>query len=388
MDKAAFTCREACLDVLLKARSFFIWGLVKRWGWTGSPWSGVSEWLHSSCSRTGAFTEEFVRRLSSGIWQELKEAFCHSRVNLYPAASCSDSVGSSRDHMTVMAHLCIVELLLKDLNVEAVFPPGVQHQRLSHLLCGPIDLKLNKHVFEQLFTLEMLNGSLWKCGGLHPRSVSTACGRAGLLCWRCPLRFPASGLRVCLLLESPAAVAETERAVMPFAVVNTGTSRCDINTELKLSSYLHLQWPVHFFLRSQSVFEGCRCPRGCNRDSFAERRSPGSNKMTEKKISCVLTLTIYITSSVGMQGALGSFFSSFLPIVLFLVLGCGVFVEGRVDETPLATDRGRGEGRGVQAEGFSPWYVANLRRSHVSYMIKFNSKRNQTRRSKQWIKMV
>lgn len=84
-----FTCREACLDVLLKARSFFIWGLVKRWGWAGSPWSGVSEWLHSSCSRTGAFTEEFVRRLSSGIWQEFKEAFCHSRVILYPAASWS-----------------------------------------------------------------------------------------------------------------------------------------------------------------------------------------------------------------------------------------------------------------------------------------------------------
>lgn len=165
MDKAAFfffflTCRAACLDVLLKVRSFFIWGLVKRWGWTGSPWSGVSEWLHSSCSRTGAFAEEFVRRLSSGIWQEFKEAFCHPRVILYPAASWSDSVASRRYHMTVMAHLCIVELLLKDLNVEAVFPPGVQHQRLSHLSCGPIDLKSNKHVFEQLFTLEMLNGSL------------------------------------------------------------------------------------------------------------------------------------------------------------------------------------------------------------------------------------
>lgn len=81
-------------------------------------------------------------------------------------------------------------------------------------------------------------------------------------------------------------------------------------------------------------------------------------------------------------------FSRFLPIVLFLVLGCGLFVEGRVDETPLATDRGRGEGRGVQAERFSPWCVANLRRSLVSYMIKFNSKWNQTRRSKQWIKMI
>lgn len=44
------------------------------------------------------------------------------------------------------------------------------------------------------------------------------------------------------------------------------------------------------------------------------------------------------------------------------MLGCGLFVERRVDETPLATDRGRGEGRGVQAEEFSPRYVANLRR--------------------------
>lgn len=61
---------------------------------------------------------------------------------------------------------------------------------------------------------------LVKVWGLHPRSVSTVCSRAGLLCWRCPLRFPASGLLVCLLQESPAAVAETERAVMPFAGMN------------------------------------------------------------------------------------------------------------------------------------------------------------------------
>lgn len=44
------------------------------------------------------------------------------------------------------------------------------------------------------------------------------------------------------------------------------------------------------------------------------------------------------------------------------MLGCGLLVDWRVDETPLATNRGRGEGRGVQAEVFSPGYVANLRR--------------------------
>lgn len=43
-------------------------------------------------------------------------------------------------------------------------------------------------------------------------------------------------------------------------------------------------------------------------------------------------------------------FSRFLPVILLLVLGCGLFVEWRADETPLATNRGRGEGRGVQAE--------------------------------------
>lgn len=47
-------------------------------------------------------------------------------------------------------------------------------------------------------------------------------------------------------------------------------------------------------------------------------------------------------------------FRRLVPMVLFLVLGCGLSVEGRVDETPLATNRGRGEGRGVQAELFCP----------------------------------
>lgn len=73
-----------------------------------------------------------------------------------------------------------------------------------------------------------------------------------------------------------------------------GTRHCDINTEARLSSYLHLQWPVHFFLRSQSVFEGCRSPRGWHCDTFTECRSLRSNKLTEKKIGCVQALIITV----------------------------------------------------------------------------------------------
>lgn len=43
----------------------------------------------------------------------------------------------------------------------------------------------------------------------------------------------------------------------------------------------------------------------------------------------------------------------FLPIILFLVLGCGLFVEWRVDQTPLATNGSRGERRAVQGEVLS-----------------------------------
>lgn len=74
---------------------------------------------------------------------------CHSRVITYPAAGWSDGAAS-----TAGAHLCIVELLLKDVNIEAVFPPGVQHQRLSHLSRGPIDLKSNNYIYNQDFPLK------------------------------------------------------------------------------------------------------------------------------------------------------------------------------------------------------------------------------------------
>lgn len=139
--KSFFTCGEACFDALLEARSFFIRGLVERGGWTGSSWSDVREWLHSSCSRVGAAIDEFVRRLSSGICnQKLQKQTCHCRVIVY------ESVGWRRCSATIMTHLCIVELLLKDLNIEAVLPPGVQHQRLAHLSCRPIDLKSKLHL--------------------------------------------------------------------------------------------------------------------------------------------------------------------------------------------------------------------------------------------------
>lgn len=306
--KAFFTCREACLDVLLKARSFFIRGLVKRWGWTGSPWSGVNEWLHSSCSRIGAFMEAFVRRLSSGIWQEFKEAFCHSRVIIYPAASWSDSVGSSQCNITIMAHLCIVELLLKDLNIEAVLPPGVQHKRLSHLSCGPIDLKSNKHIWNQDLPM--------KCWIRACKSVVTAptfCFHSLWSGWSALLKMsaPVSRFRTSRMSSSRKASGcgwnRTSHDIV--CCHEPGTIQRDINTEVKLSSYLHLQWPVHFFLRSQSVFEGCRCPRGWNRDSFTERRSPRSNKWTEKKIGCAQALLITLHwDSVGTQGAMWHFF--------------------------------------------------------------------------------
>lgn len=50
------------------------------------------------------------------------------------------------------------------------------------------------------------------------------------------------------------------------------------------SSYLHLQWPVHLFLGSQSIFEGSRCPRGWNHDSFTEFGGPRTGKLTENII--------------------------------------------------------------------------------------------------------
>lgn len=70
-----------------------------------------------------------------------------------------------------------------------------------------------------------------------------------------------------------------------------GKSKCD-NTQLKctqphLSSYLHLQWPMHLFLGSQSIFEGSRCPRGWNHDSFTEFGGPRTRQLTENIIQRV-----------------------------------------------------------------------------------------------------
>lgn len=114
-----------------------------------------------------------------------------------------------------MAHLCIVELLLKNLNIEAVLPPGVQHQRLTDLSCWPIDLK-SEYIYNRdlpfkcsVSTWRRFKYLTWR---RHSPSVSTACSLAGPLCWRCPLQFPASELHVCLLLGKPAVVAETSRS--------------------------------------------------------------------------------------------------------------------------------------------------------------------------------
>lgn len=66
------TCTAACFGALWEARSFFIRGLVKRLGWTGtkegSSRPDIKERLHSSCSGIGEISEEFVSRLSSGTW--------------------------------------------------------------------------------------------------------------------------------------------------------------------------------------------------------------------------------------------------------------------------------------------------------------------------------
>lgn len=40
------------------------------------------------------------------------------------------------------------------------------------------------------------------------------------------------------------------------------------------SSYLHLQWPMHFLLGSQSIFEGSWCPWHRDHDSFTEFGGP------------------------------------------------------------------------------------------------------------------
>lgn len=73
-----------------------------------------------------------------------------------------------------------------------------------------------------------------------------------------------------------------------------------------------------------------------------------------------------------MERSVILFCEAFLPVILFLVLGCGLFVDWCVDETPLATNGSRGECRGVQAEVFSSWYVTNLgRRVHKQTMIIF-----------------
>lgn len=50
----------------------------------------------------------------------------------------------------------------------------------------------------------------------------------------------------------------------------------------------------------------------------------------------------------------------FLPIILFLVLRCGFFLEWRVGKTPLATHRSRGQGRVIHVQMLRPRYVAWL----------------------------
>lgn len=50
----------------------------------------------------------------------------------------------------------------------------------------------------------------------------------------------------------------------------------------------------------------------------------------------------------------------YLPIILFLVFRCGLFLERRVEETPLATHRSRGEGGVIQIQMLRPWYVGEL----------------------------
>lgn len=41
---------------------------------------------------------------------------------------------------------------------------------------------------------------------------------------------------------------------------------------------------------------------------------------------------------------------TYLPIVLFLVLRCGYFVERRVEEAPLTAHRSRGQGGVIQTQ--------------------------------------
>lgn len=77
------------------------------------------------------WSEDF--HLASG--KSFKKATRHSGVVSHV------SVGQRGRSAIIRAHLCIVQLLLKDLNIEAVLPPGVQHQRFAYLSCWPIDLK-------------------------------------------------------------------------------------------------------------------------------------------------------------------------------------------------------------------------------------------------------
>lgn len=108
--------------------SFLTRGLVKRWGCKGTSEGSspleVKGPLHSSCSGIGAISEELVSRLSSGTCIIVIQIQIHLETipNHISLLLATEPVILSVPEVT---YLCVVELLLEELDIDAVFPPRI-----------------------------------------------------------------------------------------------------------------------------------------------------------------------------------------------------------------------------------------------------------------------